>query len=150
MSKFRNIFLLLLLITININASSDSIITIVDKINMNVNHIISQPEELNNRLTPNLNKNDENNKEKRGGYRVQVYSNNGLRSKAEAQARASLINEIFSEYPSYVIYNAPFWRVKIGDFRTMQDAEDFAKELKKAYPQFSKEISIVRDRINNN
>lgn len=146
----KNIFFFLILIAINANASTDSTATIVEKISANSHHKIIQSYKLTERLVPIQNKGDEYNKDKRGGYRVQVYSNNGINSKSIAEARALLIKEKFSEYPSYVIYNAPFWRVKIGDFRTKQDAEDFANELKNAYPQFRREISIVRDRINNN
>ena len=37
--------------------------------------------------------------------------------------------------------------LKVGDFRTQQEANDAADELRKAFPAYSKEIRVVRDRI---
>lgn len=83
-----------------------------------------------------------------GGYRVQVFSDNNARSaKSEARGRARNISSRFPQYRTYVVYNAPFWRLRVGDFRNQQDAEQAADEIKRAFPSYSREVRVVRDRI---
>lgn len=85
-----------------------------------------------------------------GGYRVQVFSDNNQRTaKSEARSKERLIREEFPDYETYVVYNSPFWRLKIGDFRTQHEAEAVADEIKSRFPSFSREVRVVRDRINN-
>ena len=83
------------------------------------------------------------------GYRVQVFSdNNSSTAKNEARSKARHISERFPEWRTYVIYNSPYWRLKEGDFRTQREANDAADEIKRAFPSYSKEVRVVRDRIN--
>lgn len=82
------------------------------------------------------------------GFRVQVFSDNNQRtSQQEAKAKERKINERFPEYETYIVYNSPYWRLKVGDFRTEFDAESAADEIKRAFPEFAREVRIVRDRI---
>lgn len=88
--------------------------------------------------------------ESRQGFRVQVLSDSNQRTaQNEARSKEKLINERFPEYETYIVYNSPYWRLKVGDFRTEFDAETAADEIKRAFPQFAREVRIVRDRINN-
>ena len=48
----------------------------------------------------------------------------------------------------YIGYKAPSWRLRVGDFRTRDEAEEMLKQLKKAFPAYSRELTIVVDRIN--
>lgn len=83
------------------------------------------------------------------GYRVQVFSdNNSSTAKNEARAKARNISERFPEWRTYVIYNSPYWRLKVGDFRTQREADDAAEEIRRAFPSYGKEVRVVRDRIN--
>ena len=53
------------------------------------------------------------------GYRTQVFSGNNQRvSKDEAFRKEKEIKELFPEIPTYVTYNAPFWKLRVGDFRS--------------------------------
>lgn len=82
------------------------------------------------------------------GFRVQVFSDNNARTaKNEARTKSHIISARFPQYATYVRYTSPYWRLKVGDFRTKQAAEEAAEELRKAFPAFSKEIRVVRDRI---
>lgn len=84
------------------------------------------------------------------GYRVQVYSDNNQRTaKDNARSRQRAVSQRFSKYRTYVSYNAPYWRTRVGDFTSEREAEAAAAELRKAFPKFSKEIRVVRDRVNN-
>lgn len=88
-------------------------------------------------------------KNKVAGFRVQVFSDNNQRTaKNEARAKARNIAEQFPQWRTYVIYNSPYWRLKVGDFRTQREADEAVEEIKRAFPSYGKEIRVVRDRIN--
>lgn len=81
------------------------------------------------------------------GYRVQVFSGNNSKAKSEGQIRENQIHLFFPEHNTYLTYGAPYWRLRIGDFRTNEEAAEFAAALKKAFPAFKREIIVVRDRV---
>lgn len=82
------------------------------------------------------------------GYRIQVFSDNNSRTaKAEARTRQRNISSQFPEMGTYVVYNSPYWRLRVGNFRTQEEANAAAADLKSAFPAYSKEIRVVRDRI---
>lgn len=83
-----------------------------------------------------------------GGYRIQVFSDNNARTaKSEARQRARNISSRFPEYQTYVVYSSPYWRLRVGNFRTMEEANNAADQVKEAFPAYSREIRVVRDRI---
>ncbi|MBR4828476.1 MAG: SPOR domain-containing protein [Muribaculaceae bacterium] len=83
------------------------------------------------------------------GYRIQAYTDNNPRTaKAAAQQRARDIAMKFPQYRSYISYKAPAWRLRIGDFKTQQEAKAALNRIKSVYPKFAREMVIVRDRIN--
>ena len=83
------------------------------------------------------------------GYRIQAYSDNsGNNAKAAAQQRARAIAMKFPQYRSYISYNAPSWRLRIGDFKSQDDAQKALQRVRAAFPAYGREMIIVRDRIN--
>lgn len=89
---------------------------------------------------------------KRGvGYRVQVFSDNNARTaKNEARSKARNISARFPDQRTYVTYHSPYWRLRVGDFRNQSEANEFAEQIKSAFPAYAKEIRVVRDRITVN
>lgn len=86
---------------------------------------------------------------KSAGYRVQVFSDNNVKSaKTEARSKAQAIQARLPQYRTYVVYQSPYWRLKVGDFLTLTEAENAADEIKKIFPSFSREVRVVKDRIN--
>lgn len=86
---------------------------------------------------------------KMGGYRVQIYSDNNSRTaKNEARAKERAISQAFPNLATYVSYDSPYWRLRVGDCRTRAEADELAAEIKKAFPAYRGEIAVVRDRIN--
>lgn len=83
-----------------------------------------------------------------GGYRIQVFSDSNPRAQGEARAKASNINSKFPQWRSYVTYDAPYWRLRIGDFTNYEDANDALSVLKDAFPSYKRELRIIRDHIN--
>lgn len=131
--------------------------TIVDHITIGTGNIVEQPDALLNRLifeegADEPNKDENINRPVNGrmaGYRVQVFSDNNTRTaKAEASSKQRIIAARFPQYQTYVMYTSPYWRLKVGDFRTQQEANSAADELRRAFPSYSKEIRVVRDRVN--
>ena len=107
-------------------------------------------EELSTPKKPKRNHTSQQTIENRGvGFRIQAYTdNNAKTAKAAAQKRARDIAMKFPQYRSYITYKAPSWRLRIGDFKTQQEAKAALNRIKSVYPNFAREMVIVRDRIN--
>ena len=84
---------------------------------------------------------------KSSGYRIQVYAGNNTReAKNDAYRVASRIKEYFPELTIYTSFNPPRWLCRVGDFRSIEEADAMMRKLK-ATGVF-KEVSIVKDQIN--
>lgn len=82
------------------------------------------------------------------GYRVQVFSSNTQRTaRQEAFNHESNLKEAFPEMRVYVSYSSPFWKVRIGDFVTQEEARRFTEELLQRFPELKGETYTVRDQI---
>lgn len=81
------------------------------------------------------------------GYRVQIYSSNQQQSaKIEAlELEEKLKRKI--EQTIYVQYLPPFWKVRIGDFKTYNEAKEYKKEFVELFPKLMGDTYIVRDKI---
>jgi len=81
------------------------------------------------------------------GFRVQVYSSNQQQTaKAEALELEGKLKDKISQ-PLYVLYLPPFWKVRIGDFRTYEEAKEYKKMFIQMYPSMMGDTYIVRDKI---
>ena len=82
------------------------------------------------------------------GFRVQVFSSNTPRTaRTEAQRIESLFKNNRAEAPVYTSFAAPFWKVRVGDCRTCQDAVDLMQKLKAEFPRQSSQMFIVRENV---
>jgi len=82
------------------------------------------------------------------GYRIQVFAGNNQRiSKSEAYTKESDVKSIFPELSTYVIYTAPFWRLRVGDFQTFQEAQRNMTKLRAEFPTFGREMSIIKEKV---
>ena len=86
-----------------------------------------------------------------GGYRIQVFSDGRNQSTLESRAKARG-NMILSKFPKYKgqIYtysSSPNWYTRIGNFRTASEANSALTELKKAFPNLSSEMRVVKSQI---
>lgn len=86
---------------------------------------------------------------KTAGYRVLVFSDGNTKTaKNEARSKAQNISSKLPKYRTYVSYTSPYWRLKVGDFLTRQEAENAADEIKKLFPAYAREVRVVTDRVN--
>lgn len=132
---------------------ADSTLSAIERhIQQNPNVTLTQPAQLSQRLksrkaTAATETSDES-PTYAGGYRVQVFSSNNTRTgRGEAQSRANAISDQFPDWAAYVTFDAPYWRVKVGDFRSYEDAHAALSTLKAQFPAFAREMRLVRDKI---
>ena len=85
------------------------------------------------------------------GYRIQVFSDGRNQSTLESRAksRGSMILSKFPKYKGqvYTFSSSPNWYTRIGNFRTASEANSALTELKKAFPNLSSEMRIVKSQI---
>jgi len=82
------------------------------------------------------------------GWRVQVFSSNVQQTaRAEAFRIKALVENSFPEIGVYESFTAPFWRVRVGDFLSREEAEQKRTELRRAFPAIQREMVVVRDMI---
>ena len=80
------------------------------------------------------------------GYRVQMFSsNNGQKARNKA---FEIKTEIVTKHPNieiYVTFNAPFWRVRVGNCLTKDAAQELRLWIIKEFPKYASETYIVPD-----
>ena len=99
------------------------------------------------------NQSSESNKNARAtsvGYRVEVFADNNARTaKSQALARRRNISARLPQYDTYMVFESPYWRVRVGDFKSKSEAEHALAEIRKAFPAYSHDLRIIRSRIKN-
>jgi len=82
------------------------------------------------------------------GYRIQVFSgNNQRKSKDEADYKKRQINEAYANVSTHVTFMAPFWRLRVGDYLTYEEAYSMMQKLIETFPSFKKEIHITKEDV---
>lgn len=145
---------------VNAQAAPSSDSTIVSHVEEGGRIAITCPDNLLQRLVPVAPTTDESSADDeaaasqsatRVGYRVLVFDDNDVRTaKRNAQARRNLIVSRFPEMNAYIQFNSPYWRVKVGDFKTRSEAEAAMQAIRAAFPNYGAQLRVVRDRINHN
>lgn len=82
------------------------------------------------------------------GYRLQVFSSNNQSSaKTEAFRIQKMIEDSDLQTEVYVQYNPPFWKVRLGNFRNISEAQLFKQEVIELFPELQGDTYPVRDQI---
>ena len=68
------------------------------------------------------------------GYRVQLFSGSGTEARNQANDLRAEFMTLYPNVPAYLIYQAPNFKVRIGDFRTELEAIRLQRELSYQYP----------------
>lgn len=76
------------------------------------------------------------------GFRIQVASLSGNDSKNRAFALRDKINEAYPDIQTYVVFDEPNFKVKVGDFRTRLEAYAFLTKIKAVFPG-----TIIKDNV---
>lgn len=110
---------------------------------------ITQPKELERRLVRSEGLQERRQSAMITVYRIQLFSDNRSRTaKSEAERKASVVKNTFPRLDVYVTYTSPFWRLRVGNYRSYEEANKMMYELKKAFPEMAGEMRIVRDKAN--
>lgn len=81
------------------------------------------------------------------GFRVQIYSSNQQQvAKNEAISLQQDLKDKL-DYPIYVISEPPFWKVRIGNFLTRDEANAYKEQLLVQYPNLYGSTYIVPDKV---
>src|SRR6185436_17245725 len=75
------------------------------------------------------------------GYRLLVINTNKRDEAVEAKTK---VYTFFPELKSYLIYQSPYFKLKVGNFKERKDAEEYRERLQKYFP---KGVFIMNDTI---
>ena len=82
------------------------------------------------------------------GFKIQAFSGNNQRtSKNEASSKQQLINQAYPEHETVVTFDSPFWRLRVGNFRSRDEANEVLNQMKSTFPTFGKEMYVVVDEV---
>lgn len=77
------------------------------------------------------------------GYRIQVFFASGKEAKNQALKIKNELRNLYPQHEAYIIYEEPFFKLRIGDFRTKIEAYKLFKIVQESYPS----AFIVEDLI---
>ncbi|MDD4008237.1 MAG: SPOR domain-containing protein, partial [Fermentimonas sp.] len=79
---------------------------------------------------------------------IQAFSGNNQRtSRDEANRKQSQINQLYPDQETVVLFESPFWRLRVGNFQTRGEAEEVMQDLRASFPSFGREMYIVVDEV---
>lgn len=78
------------------------------------------------------------------GFRVQIFMETGNDAVRHADSIKAVFSQKYPDTPIYLIFGQPYYRLRIGDFRTRLEAENQYQQIKKEYAN----SFVTADRIN--
>jgi len=78
------------------------------------------------------------------GYRIQIFMESGNQALADCEEVEQKFIDKYEDIPSYITFAAPYYRVRVGDFRTRLEAEKFLQRIGRKYPN----AWVIKDEIN--
>ena len=82
------------------------------------------------------------------GYRIQIYAGGNTRyAKEEALKAARYVKDNYPEIPVYTEFVSPRWVCRVGDYKTIEEADQVMRMLKKS--RNFKEIAILPNQLIN-
>ncbi len=78
------------------------------------------------------------------GWRINIFFETGNNSKKLAlEAKAAFVQN-HANVPCYLVFQEPYYKVRVGDYRSQLEAEKFLRQLANEYPN----AFVVEDDIN--
>ncbi len=78
------------------------------------------------------------------GYRIQVFMESGNQALSDCENIEQKFLKKYKDIPTYITFSAPYYRVRVGDFRTRLEAEKFLQRINRKYPN----AWVIKDEIN--
>lgn len=129
----RLLFLMFAVITLKASAQTDSGLVSVQK-DPRISLLVKKQAEINEETT-------RNNRRSMPGFRIQIINTTDRNNAIDAKTK---IYQMYPELKAYLQYKSPYYRLKVGNFKSRQEAEDYQKGLSS---DFQGSIFIVRDII---
>lgn len=67
------------------------------------------------------------------GYRIQIFFDSGSNAKTRANNERRRFMALFPSVSAYIIFDAPNFKVRVGNFRSRLEAEKFLKDILKHF-----------------
>ena len=77
------------------------------------------------------------------GFRVQIFMELGNDAVRHADSVKEIFVEEYPDVPIYLLFGQPYYRLRVGDYRTRLEAENMYQRLKKKY----RNAFVTADRI---
>lgn len=65
------------------------------------------------------------------GFRVQIHSSNKRNEANDAKAK---VMQLYPEYRTYLDFQAPYFKVRVGDFKSREEATELRDKLSNQFP----------------
>jgi hypothetical protein len=78
------------------------------------------------------------------GYRIHIYMGSGNEALDVAEEIKLEFEENYDDIPAYVTFAEPYYRVRVGDFRTRLEAEQFLERINRKY----RNAWVIQEKIN--
>jgi len=124
----------LLLLISEISAQTDSVTSIAVNKDPRIDLLVNKQIEINEITT-------RNSRRSAAGYRILVISSNDRNKVIEAKTK--MVRE-FPELKAYMMYQSPFFRLKVGNFKERPEAEEYLSQIQRIYPTG---VYVVTDTI---
>lgn len=130
-----NILITLLLFAVALNASAQPAVSSVTvQKDPRVDLLVNKQIEINEITT-------RNSRRSAPGFRILVISSNNRNKVIDAKAK---VYREFPELKAYMMYQSPFFKLKLGNFKERSEAEEYLSDIQKIYPTG---VYIVPDTI---
>ncbi|WEK35752.1 MAG: SPOR domain-containing protein [Candidatus Pseudobacter hemicellulosilyticus] len=107
----------------SLNAQTDTN-TVVVHIDPRIDLLVKKQIEINEFTTRNA-------RRSAPGFRIQVVNTNDRNKAFAAKTR---VYQNFPELKAYLLYKAPFYKLKVGNFRERAEAEEYLDAIKQHFP----------------
>ena len=78
------------------------------------------------------------------GYRIHIFMESGNDALQQAEKEKEDFEGLYEGVPAYITFGEPYYRVRVGDFRTRLDANNFLQKISRNYPH----AWVIKDKIN--
>ena len=126
-------FLVVLFASLRVNAQNDTGSVVINK-DPRIDMLIKKQIDINEETTRDT-------RRTAPGYRIQVINSNDRNKVFAVKAK---IYQLYPKLKPYLMYQPPFYKLKVGNFRTKEEAEEYRQELARQFPAG---LYVVKDVI---
>ena len=131
--KYLSSLAFVFFIAVNVSAQSDSGNITVYK-DPRIGLLVRKQAQINEETT-------RNSRRSMPGYRIQIVNTTDRNLAIDAKTK---VYQLYPELKAYLLFQSPYYRIKVGNFKVRSEAESYIKSLQRDFPG---SIFIVKDVI---